>query len=117
MSSKRYHIIVDMEEVGVDRLNDKKRIYEFLTKLPGMIGMNILEGPIMAEGVEDNPGITGFVIIDYSHISIHTFTISKTAMVDSFSCKEYDQQIAKQAILKFFKVPKEQAHVQIVRWP
>jgi S-adenosylmethionine decarboxylase len=41
----------------------------------------------------DNPtewGVSGFVIIAESHISIHTFPDRNTAFVDIFSCKQFD---------------------------
>ncbi len=41
----------------------------------------------------DNPtewGISGFVIIAESHVSIHTFPDRGHAFVDIFSCKQFD---------------------------
>ena len=35
-------------------------------------------------------GVTGFVPITESHISIHTFVEQEHAFVDIFSCKEFD---------------------------
>ncbi len=76
------HYSVD-EEVG-------RRI---LTELPALIGMNILAGPYVVEGVPENPGWTGFVIIDKSHISIHMFYEGNGVSIDVFSCKTFDEGV------------------------
>jgi len=80
------HLIIDGilhhsvdEEVG-------RRI---LSELPALIGMKVLAGPYVVEGVSENPGWTGFVIIDKSHISIHTFYEGNKVSVDVFSCKTF----------------------------
>jgi len=84
------HLIIDGilhhsvdEEVG-------RRI---LSELPTLIGMKILAGPYVVEGVPENPGWTGFTIIDKSHISIHTFYEGNKVSVDVFSCKTFDEGI------------------------
>ncbi len=61
-----------------------------LSELPGIIGMHILHGPEVVKGCPENPGWTGFVIIDKSHISIHTFDEGSRVSVDVFSCQPFD---------------------------
>ena len=70
-----------------------------LNELPGRIGMHILAGPIIVEGVKENPGWTGFVIIDKSHISIHTFNDGNRISVDVFSCKPFETD----SVLEYLK--------------
>ncbi len=84
------HLIIDGvlshsvdEEVG-------RRI---LSELPALIGMKVLAGPYVVEGVPENPGWTGFVIIDKSHISIHTFYEGNKVSIDVFSCKTFDEGV------------------------
>ena len=112
----RFHIIIDLKEVSNQKLTNNKGLEEFLKQLPEAIGMKILYGPVVIEGVPENPGITGFVVIDYSHISIHTFTDSKQALVDIFSCKEYSQETAEKLVLDFFGAEKEQSRIKEVFW-
>lgn len=58
-----------------------------------MIGVHlIIDGP-------HNPGWTGFVIIDTSHISIHTFDVGCKVSMDAFSCRPFEKEFA----LKYIK--------------
>ena len=61
-----------------------------LKELPGVIGMRVLHGPEVVKGCPENPGWTGFVIIDKSHISVHTFDEESRVSVDVFSCEPFD---------------------------
>lgn len=63
-----------------------------------MIGMKILEGPIVVEGLPGNPGWTGFVVIDKSHIAIHTFSEGNKVSVDVFSCKPFEKDIVEERL-------------------
>lgn len=114
MAAGRYHIVVDL--VDVDALCSVDALHEFLKKLVGVIGMKILKGPEVVVGVPQNPGLTGFVIIDFSHISIHTFTDSRQACVDIFSCKSYEIKDAIDEILLFFESKESQVNLIKVKW-
>lgn len=90
------HLTID----GVFRKSaDGRAIESILRELPGKIGMKILEGPVVVQGVPENPGWTGFVIIDKSHIAIHTFDDGNKVSIDVFSCKQFD----KDAVIEYFK--------------
>jgi len=85
------HLMVDgiyTRPVGRDTVE------RILRELPGLIDMSILLGPYVVEGVPGNPGWTGFVVIDKSHISVHTFTETRTVSVDVYSCKPFDAEAA-----------------------
>ncbi len=114
MASLRYHLIIDLSGVSPEKLTGKDNLEQFIGNLADLIKMKILYGPVGINGVEKNPGVTCFAVIDYSHISVHTFTDSAQAMVDIFSCKVFDQQQAVDAVLKYFTVTKEQAQVKVV---
>lgn len=116
MAAGRYHIIIHANNVGTEVLNDKEGLTSFLNELPGKIDMKVLYPPVVVEGIPENPGLSGFVIIDFSHISIHTFTTHQQALVDIFSCKAYEQEDAAKAVLDHFKIPRESAMIEKVYW-
>lgn len=116
MAAGRYHIIIHANNVADESLTNKEGLTIFLNTLPGKIGMSVLHPPVVVDGIPENPGLSGFVLIDFSHISIHTFTEHKQALVDIFSCRPYEQEDAAQAVLDYFKIPREQAMVERVYW-
>src|SRR3989344_7106697 len=113
MQSKRYHIICDLKNCKRN-LNDSRKTKDFIEKFVTEIGMNILAGPIVTEGIPENPGITALIAIDFSHISIHTFTNTNETLIDIFSCKPFDRDVALENCLNFFGVKKEDARIKEV---
>jgi S-adenosylmethionine decarboxylase len=73
--------------------------------------MHILAGPLIVEGVPENPGWTGFVIIDKSHISIHTFNNGNRISVDLFSCKIFDKNKVLEYLEKNIKMTQVSSRV------
>ena len=68
----------------------RETVDAILRELPGRIGMKILAGPVVVAGHPINPGWTGFVVIDKSHIAIHTFTEGNRISIDVYSCQTFD---------------------------
>ena len=56
-------------------------------------------------------GISGFVLIAESHISIHTFPEKNFVSVDIFSCKAFDADFATQYLQKAFGMEKVESNV------
>ncbi len=85
------HLIVD----GVmEHPIGEPEVSRLLRELPSKIDMKILAGPYVVEGAPGNPGWTGFVIIDKSHIAIHTFDEGSLISIDVFSCKPFEADAA-----------------------
>ncbi len=81
------HLMLD----GVMRAPVTRELVDsILRELPGRIGMKIIAGPVVVEGNSCNPGWTGFVVIDKSHIAIHTFTEGDRISIDVYSCQPFD---------------------------
>lgn len=78
--------------------------------------MKILKGPETAAGIPVNPGLSTFAIIDFSHISIHTFTNTKEFCLDIFSCKEFDSKKLENFVKQTFKLSNKQIFKSIVRY-
>jgi S-adenosylmethionine decarboxylase len=103
-SERRFHIVVDAVDCDPKLITDKKRVEKALRDIAQLCEMRILHGPVIIEGLPINPGITGFTIVDFSHIAIHTFTPSNEMCVDVFSCKKYDFDKVKDYVVKTFKL-------------
>ena len=89
------HLVLDLYGCDPAALNSQDLIYRILDELPGLLRMRKITKPQIlpyggTEGTFDKGGISAFVIIATSHISIHTFISQRYASVDIFSCKEFD---------------------------
>ena len=115
MVTKRFHTIFDMEYCN-ENINNRAKVREFVERLTAAVDMSILEGPIIAEGIEKNPGLSALVIVDFSHISIHTFTKYQEALIDVFSCKEYDRDSVRHVAEEFFSTPQTSIRQKEVWW-
>ncbi|MCS7092405.1 MAG: S-adenosylmethionine decarboxylase, partial [Patescibacteria group bacterium] len=72
------HLMLDAYGSNPEPLNDMRTVFRFLDELPAKIGMHKLAAPFVVDAKEtatgkDPGGVTGFVLIAESHISIHTF--------------------------------------------
>jgi S-adenosylmethionine/arginine decarboxylase-like enzyme len=114
--SRRFHLVLDAVDVEDKYLTDKKFLEEFLKEATRLVDMSILYGPIVVDGVPENPGLSAFCIIDYSHISIHTFTETKEFYLDIFSCASFDFFKLENFMLEKFKIKPEQVFKTIPKY-
>ncbi|HLF72603.1 MAG TPA: S-adenosylmethionine decarboxylase [Dehalococcoidia bacterium] len=87
------HLTIDGFGGDRERLSSEELVHNLLDSFPGEIGMTKISQPHVLRYVGDKPedwGVTGFVIIAESHISIHTFPDRGYVWVDVFSCKEFE---------------------------
>lgn len=109
------HLTLDLHRCNKEKLSDPKFIYDFLDFFPEFIGMQKFSKPYV-ENIPPRPnsfdkgGVTGFVILVESHITIHTFPADGFACVDIFSCKDFDQKKAVGEMLKMFGAKKAEKH-------
>ena len=87
------HLVIDGYGGDTDKMWDLALVEDFLTHYPAKLGMTRITEPNVLEyngpKVED-AGVSGFVIIAESHISIHTFPYRNYVNIDIFSCKSFD---------------------------
>ena len=91
------HLIVDGYGADSGKLQDLGFLFQLLDDYPSQIGMTKIMPPYVFKyhGVKpEDWGISGFVLIAESHISIHTFPEKQYLNIDVFSCKEFDAQLA-----------------------
>ena len=87
------HLIIDGYGSNSDILQNEEFIYRLLDQYPAEIGMTKIAPPYVIRYVGAKPeewGISGFVLIAESHISIHTFVEQCHVNIDVFSCKSFD---------------------------
>jgi len=92
------HLIIDGYGDNPKLMQDEQFLYQLLDSYPAQIGMTKISSPLVFRYIGSNPedwGISGFVFIAESHISIHTFVERRYVNIDVFSCKDFN---AKQVI-------------------
>jgi len=103
--------MLDLFHCNKQKLASKEFIHEFLNYFPEFIGMHRISEPHITEypgreGSFDRGGISAFVLLAESHVSIHTFPYDGFASVDIFSCKEFDIAKAQEYLMQTFEAKK-----------
>jgi len=105
------HLILDGYGCDRQRLEDISLIYNFLSEYPAQIKMTKIMPPYVFRYDAENPqdwGISGFVLIAESHISIHTFPEKNYFSLDIFSCKNFDSEQAISYVSNLFATEKSE---------
>ena len=87
------HLAVDGYGADPAKLQDVDLVRKFLDEYPATIGMTKMAPPQVHTyhgHVLEDWGVSGFVLIAESHISVHTFPDRRYINIDIFSCKEFD---------------------------
>lgn len=70
----------------------KKETKRFLFEICKIINLNALSKPLVETGTV-KPGLTGVIVIEESHIAIHTFTNHPNEFwLDILSCKNFNEK-------------------------
>lgn len=98
------HLTIDGYKGNKEKLNNFELVYKILNELPGEVDMNKLMPPyvVIAPPIseKDQGGVSGFVMIAESHISIHTFPQKGFVSIDVYTCKN---EMDTDKILDYFK--------------
>lgn len=101
------HLTVDLYGCSKEKLSSTEFVRQILDELPDHIGMHKISEPSVMwyENPEtfDKGGVSGFVMIAESNISIHTFVEQQSAFVDVFSCKSFDEKKAEEYLMQKFE--------------
>ena len=99
------HLVIDGYGGDRGKMWDAESIRQFLYDLPDSMGMTRITEPAVLEYHAPKPedsGVSGFVIIAESHISVHTFTRQDHVNVDIFSCQPFDSDGALSRVKELF---------------
>lgn len=120
MSNKKYitfgqHLTLDAYGCDPKALDNKKLILRVLDELPELIKMHKISKPQVIKASpndrKDPGGISGFVMIAESHISIHTFPKKMFLTMDIYSCNMFDVAFCERYLKKIFKFQKLEKHL------
>lgn len=114
------HLIIDGYSDNQELLQDKAHLRNWLEDCPARIGMNQISPPYVLRYVGPNPedwGISGFVFIAESHISVHTFVERSYVNVDIFSCRDFDTDKAIKDFQDKFQLIKSRTCLIDREWP
>lgn len=109
------HLIFDAYGCNPKKLGDPKLCLKVLTDICKMGGMKPLCEPVLvnagsneALGGKDPGGYSGFLMIQESHISLHTFVKRGFVTADVYSCKTFESQGVVEYLKKAFGSRDEQ---------
>ena len=99
------HLVIDGYGGDIDKMWDEDLVRDFLYRYPDSLDMTRITEPKVlryeAPKSEDS-GVSGFVIIAESHISIHTFPRKDYINIDIFSCQPFDHERALADVKELF---------------
>ena len=109
------HVTIDASGCNKRKLSSVTLAYDILNKLPDKIGMTKMTLPYVVKWLDKfalgTEGISGFVMIAESHISIHTFPDQDYVFMDIFSCKEFDAERAISYLVSAFEARKYEKNI------
>lgn len=110
------HLTLDLYECDKKKLDSQELVFRVLDDLPTQIGMHKITTPQLTNypGKEDSfdkGGISAFVLIAESHITIHTFKEQRHVFVDIFSCKDFDVAKATDYLITAFGAGKIESNL------
>ena len=105
---KGSHLTLDCTGCTGDILLDTEELRKFMEDLVMVLGMRKLMDPVLVRcdnelNAWDQGGISAFVMIAESHISIHTFPDAGLVTADVYSCKPFDTERAISMFEKAFE--------------
>ena len=115
MSEFGLHVTIDASGCNKRKLASVTLVYDILNKLPEKIGMTKMTLPYVVKWLDKfahgTEGISGFVMIAESHISIHTFPDQDYVFMDIFSCREFDAELVIKYLTRAFESTKYDRHI------
>lgn len=102
-SSLGIHVVWDIYDGDEELLSYVPTIKEILNQIVDELQLSkVGESYKQFEPI----GVTGFILLEESHVSIHTWPEHKFAAIDIFSCKPFDENRMKELLEKTFKSTK-----------
>lgn len=105
-----YHLALDIYDCDPKAVGSLEICYNYLDTLPGIMGTHKQSPPFIIYTDEkkypDKAGLSGWVPIVESGVSIHTLTPTNFISIDVYSCKKFSIEKIKKITLDTFKPKK-----------
>ena len=108
------HLTIDGYDGDPRKLGDIELIRAFLDRFPDEIGMTRVAPPQVYTYRGQKPddwGVSGFVLIAESHITVHTFPTRGYVNVDIFSCMWFDADESVEEVRRMLALSRVRSHV------
>lgn len=96
MDTTSTHILVEYWDCDPAVLDDRGRIQAILERAAGTAGATVVQSTFHTFSPQ---GVTGVVVVEESHLSIHTWPETGYAAVDFFTCGDCDPEAAHPVLL------------------
>jgi S-adenosylmethionine decarboxylase len=100
-----YHLILDCKSGDLDKIKSGDNITNFVNALVPGINMVAYGDPVVEHFATHIPEAAGYSLvqlIETSSITGHFVDLNGDCYIDVFSCKEFDVDIAKGIVQKYF---------------
>ncbi|HEU5230653.1 MAG TPA: S-adenosylmethionine decarboxylase [Ktedonobacteraceae bacterium] len=110
------HLMLELYNCNRELLSNEPLLRQVLDEFPGRVGMERVS-PVHLYDIEtSNPldaGMSGFVVIAQSHISLHAWPEYNEVDIDICSCKEFSQEDAIAFVKEAFQTDDIETHFVI----
>jgi S-adenosylmethionine decarboxylase len=107
------HLMLELYKIDREILSDEPLVRSVLDQYPGRVGMEKVSPVHLYQIETSNPldaGLSGFVVIAQSHISLHAWPEYGEVDIDICSCKEFSQEDAIAFAKDIFQTDDVEAH-------
>lgn len=109
------HLTIDAYGCDYEALDSMDNNFKLLNELPEKVAMHKITTPYVIRAlpndIKDCGGVSGFVMIAESHISIHTFPAKKYLTMDLYSCSNFDEKKVLKIVKEAYRYEKIETHV------
>lgn len=100
------HLILDIRNCNKDKLKDQEGIKNLFIETCNEIEMKVILGPESMKysgAVPEDWGVTCFLVLAESHMSMHSFVEREFVTLDLYSCKYFNHEKVIKKCVEFFE--------------
>ena len=108
------HVMIDIYECDATLLADEHLLHSVLHDYPDVIGMERVSEVMLRDIKTSDPlddGMSGFVIIATSHVSLHAWPPYGMVNLDIFSCEPFEIETVVRFAKQRFQTEQVEVHV------